>query len=515
MRLLRIYKIISITLRYRLDQLCASTFTEPDSKWNNFPKRSLFKLLSYIPRPAATQSLTRSACLRLALQDLGPLFVKFGQMLSTRRDMLPPDLADELALLQDQVAPFPFNDVKHILERAYTEESYSILFKYIDPTPVASASMAQVHFAELADGKEVAVKILRPNLRKVIEQDIGLLRLLAICLERLWSDGKRLRPREVVEEFHKHLIDEIDLMREAANASQLRRNFSNSPLLYVPEIEWALCRAEVMVMERIHGIPINQIDRIQAAGVHLPSLAKTGVEIFFTQVFRDGFFHADMHPGNVLVSTSGRYLALDFGIMGTLNDEDKRYLARNFLSFFRRDYRGVALAHVESGWAPSDTRLDEFEAAIRTVCEPIFDRPLKEISFARLLIRLFQTSRRFNVQVQPQLVLLQKTLLNIEGLGRDLDPNLDLWKTAKPFLERWMSEQIGWRAIIHAFKHEIPYWIDVLPRLPRLLDHHFKLEQLSLELKQQDITLQKQRLRLLTYCIYLIISIGIIMAIPL
>ncbi len=303
----------------------------------------------------------------------------------------------------------------------------------------------------------------------MIIEDRALLDVAAGLIERLWKDGRRLKPREVVAEFEKHLKDELDLLREAANASQLRRNFAKSPLLLVPEIFWDYCNTEVMVMERMIGTPISQIGRLREQGIDIPKLARGGVEIFFTQVFRDGFFHADMHPGNILVAADGRYIALDFGIMGTLTEIDKNYLAQNFLAFFRRDYRRVAQIHIESGWVPADTRVDEFETAIRAVCEPIFDRPLKEISFGKVLLRLFQTSRRFNVEIQPQLVLLQKTLLNIEGLGRDLDPDLDLWKTAKPYLETWMSEQIGWRGLLRNIRNEAPQWGVLLPQLPRLL----------------------------------------------
>ncbi|MFZ2855069.1 MAG: AarF/UbiB family protein, partial [Rhodocyclaceae bacterium] len=338
------------------------------------------------------------------------------------------------------------------------------------------ASIAQVHLARLHagdGGHEVAVKILRPDMRGVIAHDLALLDTLAGLLEKVWSDGKRLKPREVVGEFAKYLYDELDLMREAANCSQLRRNFSGSKLLQVPEVYWDQCTTTVMVMERMRGIPISQKDALLAAGIDLPALSRAGVEIFFTQVFRDGFFHADMHPGNIFVATDeahhGSYIALDFGIVGTLTDVDKNYLAQNFLAFFQRDYKRVAMAHIEAGWAPADTRVDEFEAAIRAVCEPIFDRPLHEISFGRVLLRLFQTSRRFNVEIQPQLVMLQKTLLNIEGLGRQLDPNLDLWKTAKPFLERWMGEQLGWRAFKKGIEREAPYWARTLPQLPRLM----------------------------------------------
>ena len=360
------------------------------------------------------------------------------------------------------------------LERAYGR-SVEQVFAEFSREPVASASVAQVHFAKLHEkdgGREVAVKILRPGIRTVIDHDIALLHSGASLLESLWVEGRRLKPREVAAEFDKYLHDELDLMREAANCSQLRRNFVDSDLLVVPEVHWDWCRHDVMVMERMRGTPISQADELRAKGVDIPRLARSGVEIFFTQVFRHGFFHADMHPGNIFVATDGpthgRYIALDFGIVGTLTDMDKNYLAQNFVAFFRRDYKRVAEVHIESGWVPANTRVDEFESAIRTVCEPIFDRPLKEISFGRVLLRLFQISRRFNVEIQPQLVLLQKTLLNIEGLGRQLDPDLDLWKTAKPFLERWMSEQMGWAALENNLKREVPSWAMILPALPRL-----------------------------------------------
>jgi len=388
--------------------------------------------------------------------------------LSTRRDLLPPDIADELARLQDSVPPFDSGLVVQTLERVYGRPLRQV-FASFDIKPMASASVAQVHLAQLPDGTRAAVKILRPKIDRVIANDVALLYSAAALVEVLWKDGKRLKPRAVVAEFERHLRDELDLMLEAANASQLRRNFAGSPLLRVPEVYWDWCSSEVMVMESMAGIPISQVDALRAQGVDLARLARSGVEIFFTQVFRDGFFHADMHPGNILVDAQGRYIALDFGIMGTLSDADKSYLARNFLAFFRRDYRRVAQAHLEAGWVPRDTRVDEFESAIRAVCEPIFDKPLKEISFGRVLLRLFQTSRRFNVEIQPQLVLLQKTLLNIEGLGRELDPDLDLWQTAKPYLERWMSEQVGWRALTRHMREEAPHWGVALPQLPRLL----------------------------------------------
>jgi ubiquinone biosynthesis protein len=497
MHLLRLLKIIRVSLRYGLDEFFLG----------HERVRGVRTLLSAalfwrrLERP-------RGERLRLALEALGPIFVKFGQVLSTRRDLLPLDIADELAKLQDRVPPFPVEQVYRTLQRTY-HLPVERVFERFDPVAIASASVAQVHFAVLPGGREVAVKVLRPGIAPVIVEDVALLNVAATLIEKLWADGRRLKPREVVAEFERHLKDELDLMREAANASQLRRNFENSPLLVVPEIFWDFCGTEVMVMERMIGTPISQVERLRAQGIDVPRLARAGVEIFFTQVFRDGFFHADMHPGNILVAADGRYIALDFGIMGTLSEVDKNYLAQNFLAFFRRDYRRVAEIHIESGWIPSDTRIEEFETAIRAVCEPIFNKPLKEISFGKVLLRLFQTSRRFNIEIQPQLVLLQKTLLNIEGLGRDLDPDLDLWITAKPYLERWMSEQIGWRGLWQNIRNEAPQWSSMLPQLPRLL-HRVLSDRSAPNLYAAVVALvmsQRRLNRLLTWLLVLVLLI--------
>lgn len=410
--------------------------------------------------------------LRRALIELGPIFVKFGQILSTRRDLLPDDIANELAKLQDRVPSFPTSVAKGIIEESF-KTSIDELFQEFNETPLASASIAQVHTVVLKDGREGVVKVLRPDIEPVIRRDIGLLYILASHLERFWADGRRLRPVEVVHEFEKTILDELDLMREAASAAQIRRNFEGSELLYVPEVYWDFCRKKVMVMEQLHGLPMGDVPAIKAAGIDMKRLGAQGVEIFFTQVFRHNFFHADMHPGNIFVEELGdgkaRYQAVDFGIVGTLSHEDQRYLAENLLAFFHRDYHRVAELHVDSGWVPADTRIDEFEAAIRTVCEPIFEKPLNEISFGQVLLRLFQTARRFDMEVQPQLVLLQKTLLNIEGLGRQLYPQLDLWDTAKPFLEQWMKEQLGPKSVLKKMQKELPKWGEVLPEIPTLL----------------------------------------------
>jgi ubiquinone biosynthesis protein len=456
----RLSRIVYTLWAYRLDAL----ITLP---------RGLF-FLRYMPRGISAEA-PRGVRLRLALEALGPIFVKLGQALSTRRDLLARDIADELAKLQDQVPPFAWREAKQILEASFGPD-LSDTFLRVDERAIASASVAQVHFAVLKDGRPVAVKILRPGIPEVIARDLALMRTAAQLIEKV-PGGRRFRPKEVVEEFARHLRDELDLLIEASNASQLRRNFSEGTLLRIPEVYWDWCSHNVMVMERMQGTPVSKVDVLREKGVDIPLLARRGVEIFFTQVFRDGFFHADMHPGNIFVADDGTWIGLDFGIVGSLEQRDKDYLAQNLLGFFNRDYRRVAEAHLEAGWVPPHTRVDEFEAAIRSVCEPVFDRPLKEISFGKVLLRLFQVSRRFEMEVQPQLVLLQKTLLNIEGLGRDLDPDLDLWKTAKPYLEHWMNEQVGWARLTRELKKEGPHYAHLLPKLPRLIVAQLEREE--------------------------------------
>ncbi|MBL8524432.1 MAG: ubiquinone biosynthesis regulatory protein kinase UbiB [Betaproteobacteria bacterium] len=461
MRLFRLLKILSVVIRYGLDEFLpagtARSLIGGVFFWRNFDE-------------------PRGRRLRRALEELGPIFVKFGQLMSTRPDLVPPDIAHELAALQDNVPPFDGEEAVKILNRVYGAQmggAFNEVFSDFDLTPVASASIAQVHFATIGWGKlagrEVAVKILRPGIEEVIGRDVALLYVVADLVEANFADGKRLRPREVVAEFDKTIHDELDLVREASNASALRRNFADGTLLYVPEVFFDYTHREVLVLERMDFIPVNDLDQLRAHNIDVARLAADGVKIFFTQVFRDGFFHADMHPGNIFVLKNGVYSGVDFGIMGTLSDEDKNYLARNFAAFFNRDYKAVAVAHIEAGWVPKDTRVDEFEGAIRAVCEPIFDKPLNEIYFGNVLLRLFEVSRRFKMEIQPQLVLLQKTLLQIEGLGRQLYPQLDLRPVAQPILERWMNEQLGWRGLLHHLKKEGPQWTAMVPQLPRLV----------------------------------------------
>jgi ubiquinone biosynthesis protein len=412
---------------------------------------------------------TRGERLRLALEELGPIFVKFGQALSTRRDLLPVDIADELARLQDRVPPFDTDIAMAIVEQAYGRPMTEV-FSSFGRSPLAAASIAQVHPATLRTGEDVVVKVLRPGMHTVIERDLEVLEAIAALADAYWEEGRRLRPIEVVREYRKTILDELDLLREAGNAAQLKRNFAGSRLLYVPAVYWDHCRVNVMVMERIHGVIVSRIEELRALGTDIPKLAENGVEIFFTQVFRHNFFHADMHPGNIFVQVDDpanpRYAAVDFGIVGTLEDRDQHYLAENFLAFFDRDYRRVAALHVESGWVPRGTRIDELESAVRTVCEPIFNKPLKDISFAQVLLRLFETARRFDMEVQPQLILLQKTLLNIEGLGRQLYPELDLWKTAQPVLRSWMRERMSPRVLLRGIRTHLPDTLESVKQLP-------------------------------------------------
>ena len=498
-RLFRGIFIVWIALRYGLDGLVLTSFQKP---W--------LRVVARIVSVGRNLNAPRGQRLREALERLGPLFVKFGQVMSTRRDLMPEDIADELARLQDRVPPFPAAVAVALIEKAF-KRPVGQIFSEFERTPVASASIAQVHFAKLVDKhgieREVAVKVLRPGMLGAIEQDLRLMHMVAGWVEGLSADGKRLKPREVVAEFDKYLHDELDLVREASSAAQLRRNMAGLDLVLIPEMLWDYCTSDVIVMERMHGIPISQVARLREAGVDIPKLARDGVTLFFTQVFRDGFFHADMHPGNIFVSiapeTFGRYISLDFGIVGTLTEVDKEYLAQNFTAFFRRDYKRVAELHIESGWVPAGTRVDELESAIRAVCEPYFDRPLKEISLGLVLLRLFQTSRRFQVEIQPQLVLLQKTLLNVEGLGRQLDPDLDLWNSAKPFLEKWMIEQVGPQKLLNQLKDQAPRYATLLPELPRLLHDFLKTKPGSQQRALDELLAEQKRTnRLLQGLIY-------------
>jgi len=489
-KLRRLFVILWVVSRYRIDEFIPLTHLPVSA-------RILFLLAPwhFFPKP----KLSRGERIRLALETLGPIFIKFGQILSTRRDLLPDDIADELKHLQDNVSPFSGEEARQIVEKSLNK-STNQLFSDFDIQPLASASIAQVHSATLPNGKDVVVKVIRPNIQTTIKQDIALMLIFANLLERYWSDGKRLHPIQIVTDYQKTIYDELDLQREAANASQLRRNFQNSELIYIPEIFWDYTNKNILVMERIYGTPVTDIDQIRSSGVNLKLLAERGVEIFFTQVFRDSFFHADMHPGNIFVAEKNthnpQYIAIDFGIVGTLTQEDQNYLARNLLAFFKRDYKLVAELHVSSGWVPESTRVDEFESAIRTVCEPIFEKPLKDISFGQFLLRLFQTARRFNMEVQPQLILLQKTLLNIEGLGRQLHPDLDLWNTAQPYLENWMKQRIAPPGVWKNVKQHFPEWLEQSPEIPRLvfdaMNQVKNLDSFSKQREHQILSLQEE-----------------------
>ena len=487
----RLYYIIKVFLTYGLDELIPRMRI-------TLPIRLLRRCIFWMPNRHKDQPL--GARLRLALEQLGPVWIKFGQMMSTRRDLFPPQIADQLAMLQDRVAPF---DGKLALRQIELSLGGSIetWFDDFDIQPLASASIAQVHTATLKEnGQKVVIKVIRPDILPVIKADMKLIYRLARWVPRLLPDGRRLRPVEVVADYEKTLLDELNLLREAANAIQLRRNFDNSKMLYVPEVYSDYCSESMLVMERIYGIPISDVVALEQHGVNMKLLAERGVQVFFTQVFRDSFFHADMHPGNIFVSyehpEDPQYIGIDCGIVGSLNKEDKRYLAENFIAFFNRDYRKVAELHVDSGWVPPDTNVEDFEFAIRTVCEPIFEKPLAEISFGHVLLNLFNTARRFNMEVQPQLVLLQKTLLYVEGVGRQLYPQLDLWKTAKPFLEDWIKDQVGIPAIVRALKEKAPYWAEKLPELPELfydsLRQHKRLQH-SVDKLVTDMQMQRTR----------------------
>ncbi len=487
--LFRLLRILTTALRYRLDALV------PHNKlpWG---LSALLKLCALLPNT----SQSRGERLRHFFEDLGPVFIKFGQLLSTRPDLIPPDIIEELDHLQDNVAPFDETQSRQLIEQALGS-SVDDLFAEFETTPLASASVAQVHAATLKDGKEVVVKVIRPGIENTIEKDIALMMVLARLVQRFALDGQRLRPVEVVEEYEHTIFDELNLQREAANASQLRRNFANSPLLYVPEIHWDFTRSNVMVMERIYGVPVTDMAALAEQNTNMKLLAERGVEIFFQQVFDHNFFHADMHPGNIFVShehpQSPQYIAVDMAIVGSLTQADQYYMARNLLAIFRRDYRLVAELHVQSGWVPEDTPVHDFEAAIRTVCEPIFEKPLKEISFGQIVITLFQTARRFNMEVQPQLVLLQKTLLNIEGLGRQLYPDLDLWQTAHPFLERWIKDRFHPRNLWQQMKRYGPELMEQAPQMPHkiagALDQLQQLGELAPQLQQAAAMINEQK----------------------
>ncbi|MDX1506703.1 MAG: ubiquinone biosynthesis regulatory protein kinase UbiB [Woeseiaceae bacterium] len=459
----RVLGIQRVLVRYGLDDIIKETHL----------LRPLRFLFVFVPRRRGSDAPLGER-IRLALEELGPIFVKFGQAISTRRDLLPRDIADELAKLQDAVPPFPASEAVKIIEDAYGQPVDEV-FERFDREPLAAASIAQVHTARLATGAEVIVKVLRPGVEQQIDRDLEVLRWIAGLAKKYWQHGDRLKPDEVVAEYERTIIDELDLMREAANTAQLKRNFQGSDMLYVPDIHWDYCRPEVLVQERIYGTPISDMDALRAAGTNIQRLAENGVEIFFTQVFRHNFFHADMHPGNIFVITTDpdkpKYAAVDFGIVGTLSPEDQRYLAENFLAFFDRDYHRIARLHIESGWVPAGTRIDQLETAVRTVCEPIFNKPLSEISFAQLLMRLFRVAQRFDVEIQPQMILLHKTLFNIEGLGRELYPQLDLWKTAHPVMKRWMQDRIGPKAMLDDIRENLPHIREALRELPAAIRH--------------------------------------------
>ena len=485
--ILRLITIQRILVGYRLDELL-----------DKVPVLKSFKYFFILLPRKISKNSSLGERIRKALEELGPIFVKFGQVVSTRRDLLPEEIANELAKLQDQVTPFSKSQALEILDTAY-DKSIDQIFKKIDDEPLAAASIAQVHSAKLSDGKDVIIKILRPNIQTQIVKDISVLYIIARSLENFWSESEQVKPTEIVKEYEKTIINELDLKREAANAARLKKNFSKSEMLYVPEIYWDYCRTNILVQERIYGTPIRDIDTLKKQKTNIKALAENGVEIFFTQVFRHNFFHADMHPGNIFVQIEDpdfpKYAAVDFGIIGTLTKDDQYYLAENFLAFFEGDYNKIAQLHIDSGWVPSETRVDEFEIAIRTVCEPIFNKPLSDISFANVLISLFNTARQFNMEVQPQLILLQKTLFNIEGLGRQLYPELDLWKTAYPVLKVWMNEQIGFKSVASDFKKNLPLFRQTARDFPKIIKRFSSQAEIENENRQNIAELKKQFIR--------------------
>ena len=502
--ILRLITIQRILVGYRLDELL-----------DKVPVLKSFKyFFILVPRKISKDS-SLGERIRKALEELGPIFVKFGQVVSTRRDLLPEEIANELAKLQDQVTPFSKSQALEILDTAY-DKSIDQIFKKIDDEPLAAASIAQVHSAKLSDGKDVIIKILRPNIQTQIVKDISALYIIARSLEKFWSESEQVKPTEIVKEYEKTIINELDLKREAANAARLKNNFSKSEMLYVPEIYWDYCRTNILVQERIYGTPIRDIDTLKKQKTNIKALAENGVEIFFTQVFRHNFFHADMHPGNIFVQIEDpdfpKYAAVDFGIIGTLTKDDQYYLAENFLAFFEGDYNKIAQLHIDSGWVPSETRVDEFEIAIRTVCEPIFNKPLSDISFANVLISLFNTARQFNMEVQPQLILLQKTLFNIEGLGRQLYPELDLWKTAYPVLKVWMNEQIGFKSVASDFKKNLPLFRQTARDFPKIIKRFSSQAEIENENRQNIAELKKQFIRQKEQFFFLVIGATLFMS---
>ena len=459
---LRIWHIGVILKRYRLDNLFNTAQLPAPIRW----------LRVFIPAGKDFSGSPRGERLRMALQDLGPVYVKFGQILSTRRDLLPADIADELALLQDQVPPFPGEQAREIIEKALGKPVDEV-FASFDTRPLASASIAQVHPATLHDGREAVVKVVRPGIDKQLRKDIDLLKTIARLADKFMQNGARVQPLEVVREFETVVFDELDMQREAANASILRRNFKDSKDLYIPEVYWQWCKQRVMVMERVSGLQVGDIEALREHGVDLKKLARRSVRIFYTQVFRDNLFHADMHPGNILVDASDpgdpTFIAMDFGIVASLSPKDLYYISENFVALFNQDYRRVATLHIEAGWVPANTRVDELEAAVRTVGEPNFTRPLNEVSFGKLLFDLFSVARRFQLTIQPQLLMLQKTLLNIEGLGRQLDPELDIWSVAKPELDAILREKNSPDKIIHELRDRLPRWLAQAPEIRGLI----------------------------------------------